>query len=196
MEENLESYANLEENLKEYGKDLADLPQEDSYLLSEVLKRKLQDKEISCLEIGAGSGIQLEVLESIGIKKILGCDINRNAVAECKKKGFECLYSDLFSNVKGKFDIIVFNPPYLPEEETEDMGSKLSTTGGKKGSEIINRFLQQAEGHLKEGGEIILLTSSLTQDVDWRDWERKKLAEKKLFFEKLFVWELRKKNSC
>ena len=172
------------------------LPQEDSYLLSEVLKRKLQDKEISCLEIGAGSGIQLEVLESIGIKKILGCDINRNAVAECKKKGFECLYSDLFSNVKGKFDIIVFNPPYLPEEETEDMGSKLSTTGGKKGSEIINRFLQQAEGHLKEGGEIILLTSSLTQDVDWRDWERKKLAEKKLFFEKLFVWELRKKNSC
>jgi release factor glutamine methyltransferase len=116
-------------------------PEKDSYLLQKVLKENILNKKISVLEIGIGSGIQLETLKELGIKNIQGVDINPEAVEHCKNLGFNCFESNLFENVKGKFDLILFNPPYLPEDKREDEESRLATTGGKKGSEIINKFL-------------------------------------------------------
>lgn len=168
-------------------------PAEDSYLMQEVLEKELLNKNIKILEIGCGSGILLEVLKKLGINNILGADINGGAVKHCKGLGFDCIYSDLFSNIKEKFDIIIFNPPYLPEDKNnkEDRESKLATTGGKKGSEIINRFLQQAKKHLTKDGKIFLLTSSLTKNINWLDYKKKLIAKKKLFFEELMVWEIK-----
>lgn len=169
-------------------------PEEDSYFFSEVLKNEIKNINISCLEIGIGSGIQLETLREIGIKKIVGIDINKDAVEHCKKLGFNCIISNLFSNIKDKFDLIIFNPPYLPEDKKEDKESQLSTTGGKKGSELINEFVIQAKNHLTKNGKVFLLTSSLTKGINWQDWKKKKIAEKKLFFEKICIWELN--NNC
>ena len=172
-------------------------PQEDSYFLSDILKKEIQKllKENSNLiffEVGGGSGINLETLSNSGIKKknIFSCDINENAVQNCRKLGFNCIQSDLFSNISKKFDIIIFNPPYLPEDLNEPKDSKLSTTGGKSGSEIINRFLKQARFHLKKDGKIILLLSSLTKGVKFTGYNKKLLGTKKLFYEKLFVYSL------
>ena len=165
-------------------------PEEDSYLLSQVIKKKIKKRNLSCLEIGIGSGVQLERLREIGIKDIQGVDIDEDAVNLCKKKGFNCFQSNLFSKIKGKFEVIIFNPPYLQEDINEDEESKLATTGGKKGSELINKFLVQAKKHLKKDGKIYLLTSSLTKGIKWKSWKKKKVAIKKLFFEELFVWEL------
>jgi release factor glutamine methyltransferase len=165
-------------------------PEEDSYLLSQVIKKKIKKRNLSCLEIGIGSGIQLERLREIGIKDIQGVDIDEGAVNFCKKKKFNCFQSNLFSKVKDKFDIIIFNPPYLQENKDEDKESKLATTGGKKGSELINKFLVQAKKHIKKDGKIYLLTSSLTKGIKWNGWKKKKIASKKLFFEELFVWEI------
>jgi release factor glutamine methyltransferase len=164
-------------------------PEEDSYLLQFVIK-KLKEKNLNVLEIGCGSGIQLESLRRIGVKKILGADINPDAIKQCKEKGFNCVESNLFSNIQGKFDLIIFNPPYLPEDKREDRASKIITTGGKKGSELINNFLKQAKAHLSKKGKIYLLTSSLTRGIKWLDYKKKLIARKKLFFEELFVWEL------
>jgi release factor glutamine methyltransferase len=166
-------------------------PEEDSYLLSEFLIKNIKNIKISCLEMGIGSGIQLENLKKIGIKNIKGVDINKEAVDHCKKLGFDCIQSNLFSKVKGKFDVIIFNPPYLQEDKGEDKESKLATTGGREGSEIINKFLSQAKKHLNKEGKIYLLTSSLTKGINWGGWKKKKVDNKKLFFEELFVWELR-----
>ena len=81
-------------------------PEEDSYLLTNVLKKEvpkllIENPEINILEIGSGSGIQLQTLQDIGVKKenILACDINPDAVKHCKKLGFNCVKSDLFSNI-------------------------------------------------------------------------------------------------
>jgi len=63
--------------------------------------------------------------------------------------------------------------------------------GGKKGSEIINKFLKQSKKHLKKDGRIFLLTSSLTKEINFLDYEKKLIISKKLFFEKLFIWELK-----
>ena len=171
-------------------------PAEDSYLMQNVLETKIpillkRNPCLSVLEVGSGSGIQLQKIKELGVKNILSCDVNSDAVKECKRIGFNCVNSNLFSNIKDKYDIIIFNPPYLPENIDEPQDSRIATTGGKFGSEVINKFLFQAKKHLKSNGKIFLLTSNLTKKINWQNFKKKKIAEKKLFFEKLFVWELR-----
>ncbi len=172
-------------------------PAEDSFLMSDVLKKiipkmLLKNKNLRFLEIGCGSGIHLQTAKETGIKKenIFGADINVNAVKSCEKLGFNCVKSDLFSNVKGEYDIIIFNPPYLPADEKEPKSSRVATTGGRKGGEIINKFLIQARKHLKKDGKIILLASSLTKGADFSGYKKKIIGEKNLFFEKLHIWGL------
>lgn len=176
-------------------------PDEDSYLMSEVLKEKIpsmlkKNSELKFLEVGSGSGINLETAFSSGIKKqnVFSCDINPDAVAHCKKLGFNCVMSDLFSKISKnkKFGLIIFNPPYLPDDSREPEYSKTATTGGRKGNEIIIKFLTQARSHLEKKGKIFLLTSSLTPKINYKKlgFKTKKIAERKLFFEKLFVREL------
>jgi release factor glutamine methyltransferase len=174
------------------------IPEEDSYLLKKALEDYLlkikNKKNLKFLDMGCGSGILAETALKKGLKKnnILCVDINVFAVEELKKKRFRVLKSDLFSNLKKeKFDLIVFNPPYLPFDKKEDKDSQLATTGGKKGSEVINKFLVYGKKHLNEKGKILLLTSSLTKNILWGNWKKKIIAKKKIFFEELYVWELK-----
>lgn len=171
------------------------LPSDDSFLLSEILEKEIlklsNDKsEIKVLEIGCGSGIQLQTFKKAGIKKqnIFSCDINSKAVKHCKKLGFNSIKSNLFEKIKGKFDVITFNPPYLPSDKFD---KEKDTTGGKTGSEVINKFLKQAKSHLTKNGKIILLVSSYTKKINWLNYKKKLLGKKKLFFERLYVWELK-----
>ena len=172
-------------------------PAEDSYLLSKVLGKEIpkllkKNQHLQFLEIGSGSGILLETAKKLGIKRehILGAEINQQAVSHCSSLGFNCIYSNLFENVEGKYGIIVFNPPYLPKDSREPTDSQLATTGGLHGSEIINEFLKEAKNYLEEKGKIFLLTSSLTKNINWNNYHKKLLGKEKLFFEELFLWEL------
>jgi len=174
-------------------------PAEDSYLMSAVLKKKLTNllkvnSNLKFLEMGCGSGISLQTALGSGVKigNILGADINNKAVKYCRDLGFKVIQSDLFSNTKGKFDLVVFNPPYLPYDKNEPKNSRTATTGGKDGSELIVKFLKGAKNHLNNGGKIFIITSSLSKDVDFGklEYKSKEIAAKKLFFEKLSLWEL------
>ena len=176
------------------------VPAEDSYLMSNVLKKEIpklikQNPDLKFLEIGCGSGIQLETAFSSGVKKenIFSVDINPQAVNHCKKLGFNVIKSGLFKEIKKekKFDIIIFNPPYLPTNKKEPKNSRINTTAGKKGNEIIIRFLNQAKKHLNNKGKIFLITSSLSEDIDFKSlgYKAKEISTKNLFFEKLICWE-------
>lgn len=171
-------------------------PAEDSFLMIRVLGKELPkllevNPELKVLEMGSGSGIQLEAMRKIGVKNLFAADINSLAVERCKKLGFNCVESNLFDNIKDKFDLIVFNPPYLPRDIREPVSSRLSTTGGKKGNEVINRFIKQSKDFLNENGKIFLLTSSHTAKVDFNGYKKKLLDKENMFFEQLFVWELK-----
>jgi release factor glutamine methyltransferase len=173
-------------------------PAEDSYFLSNILNEELpklleKNEGLKFFEMGSGSGINLKTALNLGVKKqnIFSVDINPEAVKQCKKLGFNFVESDLFEKVKGKYDIIIFNPPYLPLDKREPKSSRIVTTGGKKGSEIINEFLKQAKKYLEDEGGIFLLVSSKTKGIDFLDYKKKILGKKKLFFEELIVWELR-----
>ncbi len=176
-------------------------PSEDSYLLQFVIKDFEIKKNSKCLDMGSGSGIQAETLISKGIaqKNLTLIDVNTEAIRLLKKKfkDSNVIESNLFSNPKikkEKFDLIIFNPPYLPENPNEDKESQIATTGGKEGSEIINKFLKQSKKHLEKDGRILLLTSSLTKGIIWNGYKKKLLAEKKLFMEKLKVWNISPKD--
>ena len=178
-------------------------PAEDSYLMSRILKERIPNilqlnPELKFLEIGAGSGIHLETVFSLGIKKenIFSCDIDKVAVSHCNVLGFNCVHSDLFQNIKGKYDLIIFNPPYLPRDKREPKDSQLATTGGKRGDEIILRFLEQAKNYLNKNGIIFLITSSLSPNIkfDKLGYKEKEVGCEVLFFEKLCIWELKLVN--
>jgi len=174
-------------------------PAEDSYFLSEILRKEIpnildENPALKFLEIGSGSGFILQTALESKVKKenIIGSDINKESVERCKSLGFKCIRSNLFKNIKGSFDIIVFNPPYLPLDKTEPKDSRRETTGGEKGNEISTEFLKQAKKHLTSRGKIFIVTSSLAKGIEFGKLEffAKKIGSKKLFFEELVVWEV------
>jgi release factor glutamine methyltransferase len=175
-------------------------PAEDSFLIA----RGAESLRGSILEIGCGSGIASLSAAAAGRKnRVLGVDINPEAV-ECAKKNAKAnkiknarfAVSDLFSKVpKTKFDAILFNPPYLPTDETEWMAGPINAAfdGGKDGRKVVEKFLARFESYLKPGGTLLLVQSSLN------DLEKTRKAlermgypveiadEEKFFFERLYL---------
>ncbi len=100
----------------------------------------------------------------------------------------EFVVSNLFENVQGVFDWIIFNPPYL---QSEGDLSDPTWDGGQRGAEVIERFLEGARDHLSPGGSILLVYSSETgikPEGHGYYWEV--LEEKTLFFETLYCVKL------
>lgn len=174
------------------------LPAEDSYLIEKEIRKYSKGKSV--LDIGSGSGILAKTAKESEAKSVLALDINPEAVSYIKQNGIKAIQSDLFSKVNGKFDLIAFNPPYLPEDKREDQESALATTGGKGGDEIILRFLKKVKNHLNKAGIILLLLSSLTPKTRiLKELKKQELvygvvSSKKLFMEKLEVWKIANKK--
>lgn len=170
-------------------------PAEDSFLIGDVVKRFLSVKKPRrVLDMGSGTGYLAEICVKNGVNQedLVLVDKNKDAIKILKNKfpRAEVLESDLFSKVRGKFDLIIFNPPYLPKDEREPESSRLATTGGDRGSEVLNKFLKDSVNFLESNGKIFVLTSNLTEEVDFRDYKKRIIERKKIFMEELFVWEL------
>lgn len=172
------------------------LPREDSYLLSSVLEEYIRDKKkaTKILDMGSGSGIQAQTCRKLGFKNVIAVDIDEEAIKTLREKKFKAVRSNLFSNLKKqKFDIIIFNPPYLPEHKYD---KEKDTTGGKEGWETITRFLEQARNHLTKNGKILLLYSSLSKPkiiakkAKELGYKKNTIKKKRLFYEELYIDEL------
>lgn len=161
-------------------------PREDSFLILKHIKDYAKGK---ILDMGTGSGILAEEASKYG--DVLAVDIDDEVIKYVKKKGIKVIKSDLFANISGKFNLIIFNPPYLPEDKEEDDKSKRITTGGKNGSELMGRFLSQAHFYLNEQGKILIVFSSLSGDIlkliKIHNFKYLLLDKHKLFFEEILV---------
>ena len=163
-------------------------PREDSKLLEKWVHKLVKGR---VLDMGTGSGVQaLAALKKT--KDVLAVDINPKAVGLVKEKNVEAIESDLFENVEKKFDWIIFNPPYLPEDPREPEDSKLATTGGKEGSELLLRFLSEAKEYLKSNGKILMIVSSLTGRAEnlFKGYDYSLLESEEIFMETLSVYLL------
>lgn len=165
-------------------------PAEDTMLL----KRGLRRGKGPFLDVGTGTGIIGIAASSLGYE-VTSTDIDivsvRDALRNADANGADISFivCDLLHCIRGTFDVIAFNPPYLPEEGVPDR----QLAGGPKGVEVAADFLGQAYGHLNEGGEVLLVLSSLG-DLDWfRErcggrWLFQTQSEVKLAFETLTLY--------
>jgi len=169
-------------------------PEEDSFLLAEAALDQIKGSE-RILEVGCGSGIISAVIKKNTNAAIIGIDINPYAAANTRDNGVEAIRGDLLNCIRGKFDIIIFNPPYLPTYESERTKDwiNIALDGGNDGRQIINRFLEDAFYHLEDNGRILILLSSFTgiEEVKSKMKELgygiKEIKKERISFEQLLV---------
>ncbi|MBS3096899.1 methyltransferase [Candidatus Woesearchaeota archaeon] len=174
-------------------------PREDSTMLETWVKKHTFGK---VLDMGTGSGIQaIAAAHKQNVSFVLAADAQKGVIGYCKKniknRKIKFVQSDLFKNIKGKFDTIVFNPPYLPQElKLKD----LTIEGGKRGYEVIERFLDDVNNFLNPNGVILMVFSSLTkkekveESVKNNLLEFEELEKQHVFFEDIYVYLLRKRE--
>ncbi len=170
-------------------------PAEDSFLLMSVLRQIKPFGNRKALDMGTGSGIQGLALARNGWK-VTCSDISEKALdysrSQFRKEGLDAEFvrSDLFHDIAGRFSLISFNPPYLPESGMDyEEKSHLEMREG-----LIEDFLNQAREHLFNPGRIYLVYSSLTGDVEYlireSGYEFRIAAKRHIFFEDIFVAEI------
>jgi len=137
-------------------------PAEDSFLLVDALIDNIKDGD-RVLELGCGSGI-VALFAQNRASFVVATDLNPHAVLCASKNGINAIRTDLFNSIKGQFDLIVFNPPYLPTSDEERLSEwdSLMLEGGKNGRQTIERFIDGLKDYLSPKGRVLLLVSSLT----------------------------------
>ena len=180
-------------------------PAEDSYLLQRFVKEYAFGR---VLDVGTGSGIQaITAATNKNVREVIAVDVNEDAINNLKTNKeaqlsgrIKAKVSDLFSNVRNKFDIIIFNPPYLPQDKVgKEIIEDPALYGGKQGWEVSERFFSEVTNYLSSSGKILFLFSSLTNKekieeiISGNLLEFKQLAEEKMpMFETLYVYLVEK----
>ena len=175
------------------------VPDEDSIFLASFVKKFAKGK---ILDIGCGSGTQsISALKNSHVTNVIGIDIDEESILYCKKsivdRRASFHVSDMFSSVRGVFDVIVCNPPYLPQD---DGVHDLALYGGKMGQEFAERVVVEGGDVLSTSGKILILTSSLSDEKSFLDsckknlYDAKILGSKKLGFESLNAWVVSKNS--
>ena len=149
---------------------------ETKFWVKKAIKKlkKTKRKNLKILDIFAGSGfIGILILKNLKNAKVDFADISKKAIEQIKenlkqnkikKSRYKIYHSNLFSKIKNqKYDFIFANPPYVAkerlfevQESVKKLEPKISWYGGKKGLEIIKRFLKKAKNYLKEKGVIFM----------------------------------------
>lgn len=140
-------------------------PAEDSYLLADAAISYARTG-MRVLEIGTGTGFVSSVLLANVNVELITTDINPHAALCAYSNGIEVIRTDMFDGLKVEscFDMIIFNPPYLPTSDDEKVPGWLNYAfdGGSDGRAAVERFLDTVCEYLAFDGVILLLISSLT----------------------------------
>jgi release factor glutamine methyltransferase len=175
-------------------------PAEDSFLFAENLPT---EKARKAIDVGAGCGI-LGIIAAETADEVVAIDVNPYAVL-CAKQNATLnhaiskmifIQGDLFGSLKLclKFDLVLFNAPYLPSENEDDSWQAKSWAGGQNGRSVIDRFIDEVPTYLSPNGQILLMQSSLSNvDKTLMKYKNKGLTAKVVtsknlpFFEKIVL---------
>jgi release factor glutamine methyltransferase len=172
-------------------------PSEDTFLLADCIEHYNGRR---ALEIGVGSGLLLTILAK-NYAYVAGSDIDLKVLQHCRLQTPSekvllvcCDAGSAFGN--GKFDLIVSNPPYLPNDDGGNSSMDPTIHGGPKGIETTIHFVNSALPLLAVNGKILIVVSSFADSsaLDRLELEnnmhKKVVKEKRLFYETLSIVEL------
>jgi release factor glutamine methyltransferase len=182
-------------------------PSDDTFLLADCIEHYNGRR---ALEIGVGSGLLLTILAK-NYAYVAGSDIDLKVLQHCRLQTPSekvllvcCDAGSAFGS--GKFDLIVSNPPYLPDDDggnsknsdNSNHNSSLDPTihGGPKGIETTIHFVNSALPLLAVDGKILIVISSFADSsaldrlVVENSMHKKVVKEKGLFYETLYIVEL------
>jgi len=131
------------------------------------------NSELRILDIFAGSGcIGIAVLKNVSVVRVDFAEKEKKFLKQIKmslekngidKQRYSLIKSDIFQNVKRRYDFILANPPYIGGERKNKVQKKVlkyepvvALFGGKNGLFYIKKFLKEARGHLNENGKIYM----------------------------------------
>ena len=138
-------------------------PAEDSALLADVATSVITPDDL-VLDVGTGSGFVAERIAEETGARVVGCDLNPHACRRARERGVPVVRGNLSDPfVDGAFDVVTFNPPYLPTDpETEwDDWMEVALSGGETGLAVVEPFLASVRRVLAPDGVVLLLASSL-----------------------------------
>ncbi|MGA8856807.1 MAG: HemK2/MTQ2 family protein methyltransferase [Candidatus Bathyarchaeia archaeon] len=171
-------------------------PSDDTFLMLDALaKIPIEGKKV--LDVGTGSGI-LSLFCAARGAHVTATDVNELCLQTAQKAArtlglsIRSILSDMFSNVREQFNVIIFNPPYLPSSTVEDR----TVDGGPDGTALSKRFLRSLADHLERDGTALLLVSSLNDSASLfsagiPEFQYEVTAKRSLFFEELQVLSVR-----
>jgi len=176
-------------------------PAEDTFLLLDALENV--DIRGKALDMGTGSGVIAVYLAKMGFDPVLGVDINPLSGAALRTNSIRnnvdntlFVNCDLFSAVRGRFDLITFNPPYLPEERV-GLANSAWAGGLPFGRRVIDDFILSLRSYLSPEGEAYLLQTERNGVQETLNLLEKGnlrgdvIAESRLMFERLIVFRIR-----
>ncbi|MSP06844.1 MAG: peptide chain release factor N(5)-glutamine methyltransferase [Candidatus Fonsibacter sp.] len=151
------------------------IPRPETEVLIDLILSHINNKNnyLNILDIGTGSGcILISLLKELVKAKGFGVDKSSKAIAIAKKNSISQKVDNraLFKNVSldkikfdKKFDLIVSNPPYLPDAQIKNLNSdirlyepKIALQGGFQGVDFLYKIVVLASKILKINGLLAL----------------------------------------
>lgn len=139
-------------------------PAEDSVLLADVAVQGVTDTDL-VLDVGTGTGFVGGRIRDETEARVVGSDLNPHACRRAAEAGLEAVRGNLLDPFEdGVFDVVTFNPPYLPADEdaAREDWVEVALTGGESGRAVIDPFLDDVARVLTSDGTVYLLVSTLT----------------------------------
>lgn len=147
------------------------IPRADTEILvEEVISSCDNEKEYKILDLCTGSGaIGISLARYIQNSHVTCTDISVKALEIAKKnakanntENIEFIESDMFENIKGSFDIIVSNPPYIVKDVIATLDKEvqnepyIALDGGEDGLDFYKTIVNNAYVYLQKGGKLFL----------------------------------------
>lgn len=176
-------------------------PAEDTALLIRVLRAEVRAGE-RVLEVGTGSGAVARALVDLGAR-VVAVDISPLAARAARAiLGPIVLRGDLASALRGPFDVVAFNAPYLPSTDEERVEGWLDHAfhGGEGGVEVSERLVRDLPRVLAPGGRAYLVVSSradlprLLATLAAVGLRSRAVGAERYFFEEVAVWRIERPN--
>ena len=159
--------------LEFYVDDNVLIPRADTEILVEEVIKSIKDtkSDIKILDMCTGSGIIAIILakycKNVDITAVDKSNGALNvAIKNAKKHGvyekIEFINSDMFENLKDRYNIIVSNPPYIESDVintlTKDVQNepKMALDGGKDGLDFYRNIFNNTDKFLEKAGQIFL----------------------------------------